>query len=287
MGAFANTWALDSIIPSFIGSATALVVFYLSTRTDRNVEKRKKNEEQSDKIHYLKSLIKNVLRVTEQQIRYTKEYNSKILEKDTELALMTFLPLTAFVRATDALSKEDYFKAFNIHYKNKFDTIQTFEGICSNIDFIHANLQEIPNILERLMKSDYEQKVKYQGMIDKIISLLGILLVTVRRNMRPPFELLEGDYLKFVEGLKDYTNISYYHEALVIPVNNFFVDYLSNPTNPISDEILSISELSRNTKQLFDVIKKSNQDVKKQFDEIIDALVASSNELAQQNNEIA
>jgi hypothetical protein len=104
----ASNWFLDKLLPAFIGSATALLVFFLTSRRDRNKERRKKDDERTDKINYLKNLLTNVIKLTTQQKENLHDYIEKVKANNVDFQLMTYVPLTDFVRAIDALSKEDY-----------------------------------------------------------------------------------------------------------------------------------------------------------------------------------
>jgi hypothetical protein len=256
-----NNWFLDKLLPSFIGAATALLVFFLTSKRDRNKEQSKKDDERGDKMSYLKNLLTNVVTLTEHQSKNLDEHIEKVKTNDIDFHLMTFIPLTDFIRAIETLSKEDCFIAFNQYYKDKFDTTKIFEKALSNIDFLHAEFMEVPEILKKAQQFDYERKLQYKDTVDKTISLVGNLLFSVRRNIRPPFDLLDKLFLEFMEGLKNHSDLNYYHHKFVLPINDLFVDYLSDSNNSVSQEILTIAENSRNANQLYNTIKLSNREV--------------------------
>jgi hypothetical protein len=281
-----SNWFLDKLLPSFIGAATALLVFYLTSRRDRNKERKTKDDERGDKISYLKNLVTNVIKLTKDQSQHLEEHIEKVKANDVDFHLMTFVPLTDVVRAIDTLSKEDYFIAFNRYYKDKFDTTKKFERILSNIDFLHAEFMEVPEILRKAQQFDYERKLQYKENVDKTISLVGNLLFSVRRNMRPPFDLLDSLFLEFMEGLKNNADINYYNDKFVVPINDFFVNYLSNSNNSVSPEILTVAENSRNAKQLYNIIKSSNKEVGSDMTQINELVKASLIELKQLQTDI-
>ena len=99
-----SNWFLDKLLPSFIGAATALLVFFLTSRRDRNKERRKKDDERGDKMSYLRNLLTNVVKLTEHQSQNLEEHIAKVKANDVDFHLMTFVPLTDFVRAIDTLS---------------------------------------------------------------------------------------------------------------------------------------------------------------------------------------
>ncbi len=281
-----SNWFLDKLLPSFIGAATALLVFFLTSRRDRNKERRKKDDERGDKMSYLKNLLTNVLKLTEHQSQNLEEHIAKVKANDVDFHLMTFVPLTDFVRAIDTLSKEDYFIAFNRFYKDKFDTTKKFERVLSNIDFLHAEFMEVPEILRKAQQFDYERKLQYKENVDKTISLVGNLLFSVRRSMRPPFDLLDSLFLEFMEGLKNHADLNYYNDKFVVPINDFFVNYLSDSSNSVSQEILTIAENSRNAKQLYNIIKSSNKEVGSDMTQINELVKSSLTELKELQKEI-
>ena len=281
-----SNWFLEKLLPSFIGSATALLVFYLTTRRDKGKEKKKKDEERSDKMSYLKNLLTNVIKLTEQQSNNLQEHIDKVKVNDIDFQLMTFVPLTDFVRAIETLSKEDYFIGFNKFYKDKFDTTKQFERILSNIDFLHSQFLEVPQILKKSQDFDYERKMQYKENVDKTISLVGNLLFAVRRHMQAPWDKVDNIFLGFMEGLKNHTDLSYYHHQFVTPINDFFVDYLSDSNNSVSQEILIIAENSRNAKQMYNIIKSSNREVSTDIEQIKDSVVSSMTELKELRSQL-
>jgi hypothetical protein len=231
--------------------------------------------------------VTNVIKLTENQSQNLEEHIEKVKANNVDFHLMTFVPLTDVVRAIDTLSKEDYFIAFNLYYKHKFDTTKKFERILSNIDFLHAEFMEVPEILRKAQQFDYERKLQYKENVDKTISLVGSLLFSVRRNMRPPFDLLDSLFLEFMEGLKNHADINYYNDKFVVPINDFFVNYLTDSNNSISQEILTIAENSRNAKQLYNIIKSSNKEVGLDMTQINGLVKDSLLELKQLQKDIA
>jgi len=281
-----SNWFFDKLMPSFIGAATALFVFFLTSRRDRNKERRIKDEELDNKISYLNNLLSNVIKLTKQQSENLQSHVNKVKENDVDFNLMTFVPLTDFVRAIETFSKEDYFIAFNRYYKDKFDTTKKFGRILSNIDFLHAEFMEVPEILKKSLHFDNERKLQYKENVDKTISLIGNLLYSIRGHMEPPFEILDTIFLEFMEGLINHADINYYNDKFVLPINDFFVNYLSDSDNYISQVILSIAENSRNAKQLYNDIKASNREVGSTITQIKELVDSSLEELEQLKTEI-
>jgi len=283
----ASSSFLEKLLPSFVGTATALLVFYLTTIRDKNKEKTKKDEERTDKMSYLKNLLSNVIKLTKQQIENVQEYINKVEENDLDFHLMTLVPLTDYNRAIDTLSKDEYFISFNRFYKEKFDTTKKYERILSNIDYLNAEFIQITEMLKKSQQFDYERKLQFKETVDKTISLVGNFLLSIRQNLHPPFHILDQRFLSFMEGLKDHSDIQYYHDEFIIPINDFCVNYLSVPGNPQIPEILLIAENSRNSKQFFQIIKDSNKETGTDLTKIKQSLVKSLDDLKDFQTEIS
>jgi hypothetical protein len=104
--------------------------------------------------------------------------------------------------------------------------------------------------------------------------------------MRPPFDALDKIFLEFMEGLKNHADVNYYNHNFIVPVNDFFVTYLSNSNNSVGQEILTIAENSRNAKGLYSFIKVSNQELSTDMTQIKGFVDSSLEELTQLQTDI-
>ena len=263
-----SSWIVEKILPSLIGTGTALFVFYLTTRRDKNKEEKKKDEERGDKVTYLKSLLDNVINVTTQQRTNLNNHIEKIKQNTVDFHLMTFVPLTDFKRATETLSKEDYFTAFNKFYRDKLDTTKVYNSLLSNIDYLNAQFVEVPEILKRSQQFDYERKLQYKELVDKTINMTGTILLRESANMQPIFQQMDKILLDFMTNLKDHSDITYYNNEFSIKMNDLLVSYMLTPGVTTSDEIRLLAENTRNANQLFSIINKSNLMVADDIEEI-------------------
>lgn len=256
-----SNWLLDKLLPSLIGAGTALLVFYLTTKRDKKKEQKKKEDDRADKVIYLKSLLDNIINVTKQQRDNLVSHIEKVRQNSVDFQLMTFVPLTDFTRAIETLSKEDYYSAFNKFYKEKINSSKTYNSIISNVDYLHAQFVEVPEILRKSQQFDYERKLQYKELVDKTINMTGNILFQLRQNMPPVFQAMDNILLEFMEGLQNHTDITYYNNEFVIKMNDFLVAYMLTPGVQVPNEILILAENTRNAKQLYSIIIKSNLEV--------------------------
>jgi hypothetical protein len=256
-----SNWLLDKLLPSLIGAGTALFVFYLTTKRDKKKEQKKKEDDRSDKVIYLKSLLDNIINVTKQQRDNLVEHIEKVRQNSVDFQLMTFVPLTDFTRAIETLSKEDYYSAFNKIYKEKINSSKTYNSIISNVDYLHAQFVEVPEILRKSQQFDFERKLQYKELVDKTINMTGNILFQLRQNMPPVFQAMDNILLEFMEGLNNHADITYYNNEFVIKMNDFLVNYMLTPGIQVPNEILILAENTRNAKQLYSIIIKSNLEV--------------------------
>jgi hypothetical protein len=263
-----SNWIVDKILPSLIGTGTALFVFYLTTRRDKNKEEKKMDEERGDKVTYLKSLLDNIINVTTQQTKNLSEHIEKIKQNTVDFQLMTFVPLTDFKRAIETLSKEEYFTAFNKFYREKINTTKVYNSLISNIDYLNAQFVEVPEILRKSQQFDYERKLQYKELVDKTINMTGTILLKESANMSPFFQQMDKILLDFMTNLKDHSDITYYNNEFSIKMNDFIVSYMLTPGVTASDEIMLLAENTRNANQLFGIINKSNLMVADDIEEI-------------------
>lgn len=273
----ASSWLLDKLLPSLIGSGTALLVFYLTTKRDKNKEAKKKSDERTDKVIYLKSLLDSLLTVAKQQSDNLNSHVLKVRNNSVDFQFMSFVPLTDFIRAIETLSKEEYYSAFNKFYKEKIDSAKTYNSILSNIDYLHAQFVEVPEMLKKSQQFDYERKMQYKELVDRTLNMTGAILFNLRENMPTIFQAMDNIHLDFMTGLKDHSDLTYYNSDFVIKMNDFLVNYMLTPGQQVPNEIMVLSENTRNAKQLYDIIIKSNlevaddiESIKKQIDHSLD-----------------
>jgi hypothetical protein len=144
---------------------------------------------------------------------------------------------------------------------------------------LHAQFIEIKEILRKSQQFDDERKTQYKEYIDKLVSEITTISISINRNPSSPISGLNQIFYEFMKNLNDPADISYYNDKFVKRVNSFLIAYLTTPTNPMSQNILTTAEYSRNAKQLFDLIKKSNAEVGNDMSQIKEAVETSLKEL--------
>lgn len=267
-GAGSGNYIIDKVLPSLIGTGSALLIFYLTTKRDRNKEQKDKLEEREDKITYLKSLVDNIIVVTTQQRDHLSKHVRKIRENNVDFQLMTFVPLTDFNRAIEILNKEEYYLSYSKYFKEKIDTAKTFNALQANIEYLDAQFFEIKEILRKSQQFDHERKEHFKELIDKSMSITGDILLQNKDDMPQIFKDIDEILLNFLTGLQDNSDISYYYNEFAIKMNGLLVDHILTPGTKVSNEIRALSENIRNAIQLFEFIKKSNSAVATDIDDI-------------------
>ena len=262
-----SNWFLDKLLPSLIGSGTALLVFYLTTRRDRSKEQKKRQDEREDRISYLKSLLNSIVQVATLQRDNLANYVRKITDNPVDFHLLTSVPLTDFVRAIEVLNKEDYYSAFNKHYKNKINAPFTFNRIISNVDYLHVQFLAVQDMLKKSQQFDYKRKLLYKTIVDRAINTTGNLLIQRKESMPPIFKQMDEILFQFMQGLTDPSNLPYHDKKFVVKMDELLVSYLLS-AKETPNELLVLEADTREAKGLFQTIIKANLLVADDINEI-------------------
>ncbi|OPB84429.1 hypothetical protein [Elizabethkingia ursingii] len=155
---------IGDIIGASIGTGTALAIFYLTIRNDKEKEQdriRNESENRNENfINLLKSSVLHLVAVDECLSRMINQFDSDIIN----FPLMEFTPDKSFDRLEEYLGNENYFQSFVYVYG-----VNCYNNLTKSIDYFNTQLRNIIPSLEKTRIADYENKIKYKELSKQAI----------------------------------------------------------------------------------------------------------------------
>jgi hypothetical protein len=216
------------LLPSFIGTATALTVFYLAYWREIKKENAKERRERINKIKYLQNLLHEVDKYLNGQLEHINVFANRIESNLMEFHILTFVPLNQHKRLLEALNNEDYFHAFNEYYLKvnpDFNTVNAFNRLIGNVGYQLEALEELKSVLKNGQTNDYELKIAFKNHVDLIIKEVGDLLILIRAlpnrssNTNALYSELATIDNTFASQLANVSDIKSYFNDLVKPIH--------------------------------------------------------------------
>lgn len=197
---FTDPQFLRNIISAIIGTGTALLIFYLTTKRDKRKDDAKKEEEINNRI----SNFVNLLNLSKTHALNTIQNLSEMIENyntnNLDFQLLRFSPNKSFERLDENLKNENYFQAFAKKYGS--EKIPNYNSLTFIIDYFNVQLSNLWKMVEKAQDFDYQRKVKFNelsmnainkiarltietnhGISDDEIEKLGEILVDYHRTM--------------------------------------------------------------------------------------------------------
>lgn len=139
-GAFWENLSI-AIIGAFIGFSGALFIFWKSTNSTRNEEKRKNKIYLINRIEFLSLLLADVLKTSKLQIEKYIEQGKSINENPYEIHIVG-VPATNQIARLQAIDSQNLYEGFRIVFSDSTKVTELYNNFFYQIDFLEKSLEE-------------------------------------------------------------------------------------------------------------------------------------------------
>jgi len=171
---------------------------------------------------------------------------------------MPYVPMYDIKRIVEVLNLEDYFLSYTLKYGTSLSNVREYKNIISSLDFLYATFNSIVSQLEKGKIHDHERKVKFNEDYQEAYEVFGRVLFWLDRHQIPLRQPVMDAYLHFVENLVNPYDIQYYFGTFIVPLHEIFAQYVSDPQNHMTEDIMSFAGKIKNLRQLFEYKKANN-----------------------------
>lgn len=271
---------LVEMFAAFIGFGGALYLFYRESNRERKEEKRKKEQIESDKINYLKSLMHSAKSNITLQLDQLEINNKKILENPIYIYQPKLLPLEELERLQNFLNDSETYHAYINTYGTGIEHTEKYRISTSAIDYFKNQFKELRPI--HYLESDYNRKINYKQLFDQLYDNVGKYGEAIQQT--------DTEFsLRILTIIKNYTdilnadpeNFEIHQNNFVDPLKRLFIDEYFH-----KNEIKPLLVICRKATQLFNEIKQQNiwkteknEEMIKICKSTLDKLIENSNEL--------
>jgi hypothetical protein len=271
---------LDSnIISAFIGAGVSLLVLLLTLFWDRKKASTEKKESRQKKLIYCAALIKPIISYSEKQILNIQAFAESLKANPLEFPLLTFAPKSDIDKFVNRVDEESFFDAFTTFYKPYAQSVKTFKGITSAINYENLQMEQVIEMVKTSQALDYERKIKFKNSLKAatdlaagaiadqsmhqfpaLLALLDKSLVDYLGNRDSPSDLKYA-YTAFVDPvIKGIVEKQFYH----IPVGAQIAGHLHDASEVYHDIIMQMQSLQEDFTVIAENYAKVNDTLKKE-----------------------
>ena len=173
-----NSFWSDFLINAFgalIGTATALIVFYLTIRYEKKKNTENETKIINQRLHYFYSMAKSISDNAIKQGEFIMEFYKELEVNDLNIPLIKLLTIEDLKRFSEIQNHEDYYHAYLRRFGYNNDTVNEYRKIYNSVDFLKNSIEQQKNMLDISIKFDYDRKVSYKSIVEKTMDNVSIL----------------------------------------------------------------------------------------------------------------
>jgi hypothetical protein len=274
---FDNDFFKD-LISALIGTGTALLIFYLTLKSDREKVIEEENEQNIRRLDYLK----NVTTATKNQAEsFVTNLEKSVVDFETDnlnFHLLTKNPNSSLKRLSEIINNENYFLAYFKKYGKK--NLVKYNNISLQVDFFVEQEKQIWEMTQIAQTFDYNRK---QSFVQTVNDLMNRTAGLLQINILEPKYLTEINriFKYFYDNVGEMSDLNFHYVQFIRPIMENVL--IKNVDKPIIIEL--ISEF-KNVSNLFNEIKNQNINHNKSQKEILERYVESLGYFKRDANEL-
>lgn len=254
----------QDLVSALIGMGSALLIFYLTLKSDKTKEEKKNKEANKNRIRHFSNLANSSTSHIETIISNLNEMITKYDTDELTFQLLPFSPNKSLDRIEKLLKNENYFLAYVEEFGDK--KVKTFNNISFEIDFFIMQVEQIWEMIKTSQNFDYERKMNFKNQVTELMNLTAWLT-------KQPNILSAEDIEKIGRMIKDFydnftygTDMEYFYKFIRKVLEEVLINYTENQT------ILEILPKFRGISTLFVEIKAQNSNHKDDLKGIVKQL---------------
>lgn len=265
---------LINVFGALIGTATALLLFYLTIRVEKKKNIKNETETINKRLHYFYSMAKSIYNNAIKQGQFIKEFYEEMEVDNLIIPLIKLLTMDDLKRFSEIQNHEDYYHAYLKRFGYNNDTVKEYRKIYSSVDFIKNSIEQQKSMLDKSIKFDYDRKMSYKSIVEKTMD--NVATLSKDKSIDEKLAAFFNDSLvKFYSEERNYSDLRVFEDNFVKPTKEGIVkDYNDNET------AFQISLDLKNATYIFTNIKLNNEKIVADFKKIHDDFTKSCDELS-------
>jgi len=254
----------QNLVSALIGMGSALLIFYLTLKSDKKKEAKRNKEVNQNRIRHFSNLANSSKSHIETIISNIKEMITNYETDQLTFQLLRFSPNKSLERIEKLLKNENYFLAYVEEFGDS--KIKTFNNISFEIDFFIMQISQIWEMIKASQQFDYERKTLFKNQVTELMNVTAWItkqpeLLSAEDNEKIGLMIKEF-YDNFTHG----TDLEYFYKFIRKALEEVLIKYTGNQT------ILELLPKFRAASALFAEIKDQNSNHKEDLQEIVDQL---------------
>lgn len=251
----------DFILPIIIAGFAGYMVYWAfvkETRRDITNEQNRKDQERDDKLFYFAALINSCREIAKKQLGYVEEYIQQLDADKINLQPIKKVVWDDLKRTSQVLNLEEYLLAYVEYFKgDRKESVKEFKAIIGSIDLFHEMFVELKNMIERVLKSTYNEQLELQRIQNSCFLLLDKFYLHLFQFEKENYYELAKVMNPFVEKNGEALakrNLEYFYNDFFIPLSEFSRKYIGISGSRF-EHIFELYQYSRMGKELFETLR--------------------------------
>jgi hypothetical protein len=246
---FDNDFFKD-LISALIGTGTALLIFYMTLRSDKKKSKKDEENQNQRRLDYLSNVVTATKNQAESFIVNLKKSIADFDADNLDFHLLIKNPNSSLDRLNELLNNENYFLAYFKKYGKK--NAKKYNNISLQVDFFVEQEKQIWEMTKIAQNFDYNRKKSFtQTTNDLMNRTAGLLKIDLLEQQYK--ERINQIFDDYYQNVGDMTDLSFHYERFIRPtMSNVLIHNVDKP------EIIELISEFKNVSNLFNEIKMQN-----------------------------
>ena len=158
----------QGLVSALFGMGSALLIFYLTLKSDKDKEAKKNREANKNRIRHFSNLANSSIDHIETIISNLNEIIEKYETDELTFQLLPFSPNKSLERIEKLLKNENYFLAYVEEFGD--EKVKTFNNISFEIDFFIMQVEQIWEMIKASQKFDHERKMNFNKQVTELMN---------------------------------------------------------------------------------------------------------------------
>jgi hypothetical protein len=223
----------ENLSGSFLGTITALIIFFLESRREKKKIKNEKRENYRNALIYFKLLLESIVINAHKQINAYEIHAAKIKENPLEFNILQLFITQDVDRILNKFDQERLFQAYLQEFGNHVDVIKEFKNIISILDYFNSVYNQVAKSQETYLNDLNDNLLAYKDITEEEVLKNCVRIINdIRRN-----------------------NVQYIKDQLYIAFNDIVSNYHKTSPNPPTIEHIQKSLISPITEYVINNFK--------------------------------